>query len=85
MQFEQRLLPKPPWRISKVSERQLEAMMRTIFPVELEVKTVDGTWKLNQNKPAEARLNAARHVDGGDLGMGTVALAGLMRNLPEVE
>ena len=85
MQFEQRLLPKPPWRISKVSERQLEAMMRTIFPVELEVKTVDGTWKLNQNKPAEARLNAARHVDSGDLGMGTAALAGLMRNLPEVE
>ena len=59
--------------------------MRTIFPVELEVETVDGTWKLNQNRPDEARLNAARHVDGGDLGMETVALAGLMRNLPDVE
>ena len=85
MQFEEQLLPKPPWQVSKVPERQLEAMMRTIFPVELEVETVDGTWKLNQNRPDEARLNAARHVDGGDLGMGTVALAGLMRNLPDVE
>ena len=83
MQFEQRLHPKPPWRISKVPERQLEAMMRTIFPVELEVKSVDGTWKLNQNRPAKARLNAARHVDGEGLGMETDALAGLMRNLPE--
>ena len=85
MRFEQRLLPKPPWRISKVPERQLEAMMRAIFPVELEVETVDGTWKLNQNRPDEARLNAARHVDGGDLGMGTASLAGLMRSLPDVE
>ncbi|MXX15979.1 MAG: FMN-binding negative transcriptional regulator [Gammaproteobacteria bacterium] len=83
MQFEQRLHPKPPWRISKVPERQLEAMMRTIFPVELEVRSVDGTWKLNQNRPAEARLNAARHVDGEGLGMETDTLAGLMRKLPE--
>ncbi|MXZ81478.1 MAG: FMN-binding negative transcriptional regulator [Gammaproteobacteria bacterium] len=85
MQFEQRLLPKPPWLISKVPERQLEAMMRTIAPVELELETVDGTWKLNQNRPAEARLNAARHVDGGDLGMETATLAGLMRDPPEAE
>ena len=85
MQFEERLLPKPPWQVSKVPERQLEAMMRTIFPVELEVETVDGTWKLNQNRPDEARLNAARHVDCGDLGMETAALAGLMRKLPDVE
>ena len=85
MQFEQRLLPKPPWRTSRVPERQLEAMMRTIFLVELEVETVDGTWKLGQNRPDEARLNAARHVDGGDLGMETAALAELMRSLPKVE
>ena len=85
MKFEQRLLPKPPWLISKVPERQLEAMMRTIAPVELELETVDGTWKLNQNRPAEARLNAARHVDGGDLGIETAALAKLMRNPPEAE
>ncbi|MYB35201.1 MAG: FMN-binding negative transcriptional regulator [Gammaproteobacteria bacterium] len=81
-QFERRLLPKPPWRISKVPEQQLEAMMQTISPVELELETVDGTWKLSQNRPFEARLNAARHADSGDLGMETAALARLMRDLP---
>ena len=81
-QFERRLHPKPPWRISKVPERQLEALMRAILPVELEVEAVDGTWKLNQNRADEARLNAVRHVEGGGPGMETALLAGLMRNPP---
>ena len=84
-QFERRLHPKPPWRISKVPERQLKALMRAIRPVELEVEAVDGTWKLNQNRPDEARLNAARHVEGSGLGAETAVLAGLMRNLPEAD
>lgn len=83
--FEGRLLPKPPWRTSKVPERQLEALMRAILPVELEVDKVDGTWKLNQNRPDEARLNAAGHVEAGGFGMETALLAGLMRNLPETD
>ena len=57
--------------------------LTSVSTVELEVRSVDGTWKLNQNRPAEARLNAARHVDGEGLGMETDTLAGLMRNLPE--
>ena len=84
-QFEERLLPKRPWRTAKVPERQLEALMRAILPVELEVETVDGTWKLNQNRPDEARLNAARHVEGSGFGTETALLAGLMRNLPETD
>ncbi len=81
-QFEEWLLPKPPWRTSKVPERQLEALMRAILPVELEVESVDGTWKLNQNRPAEARLNAARHMESGGPGVETDLLARLMRNPP---
>ena len=84
-EFERRLLPKPPWRTSKVPERQLGALMRAIVPVELAVETVDGTWKLNQNRPDEARLNAAGHVEAGGFGMETTLLAGLMRNLPETD
>ena len=85
VQFEERLSPKPPWRISKVPERQLEALMRAILPVELEVESVDGTWKLNQNRPDAARLAAAGHMEASGLGMETALLAGLMRNLPEAD
>lgn len=81
-QFEHRLLPKPPWRTSKVPDRTLQTMMRAILPVEFVVDTVDGTWKLNQNRTDEARLNAAGHLETGGIGMETVRLAGLMRNPP---
>ncbi len=84
-QFEGRLHPKPPWRTSKVPERQLEALMRTILPVELVVESVDGTWKLNQNRPDAARLTAAGHVEAAGFGMETALLAGLMRNPPETD
>ena len=84
-QFEQRLLPKPPWRTSKVPDRVMEALMRAILPVELAVEAVDGTWKLNQNRPDEARLTAAGHVEAGGFGMETALLAALMRNLPETD
>ena len=83
--FEQRLLPKPPWRIDKVPERQLDALMRAIRPIELEIEAVDGTWKLNQNKPDAARLVAAGHVESGGIGMETQPLAELMRSLPQMD
>ena len=82
-QFEHRLQPKPPWRTSKVSAPQLHAMMRAILPIELVVESVDGTWKLNQNRTDEARLNAARHLETGGIGMEAARLAGLMRKPPE--
>lgn len=84
-QFEQRLLPKRPWRASKVPQRQLEALMRAILPVELEVRAMDGTWKLGQNRSDAARLNAAGHVESSGFGAETALLAGLMRDLPEAD
>ena len=60
--FENELRPKPPWMPSKVSPDQLGKLMRSIMPVELSVESVDGTWKLNQNKEESVRLRAARHV-----------------------
>ena len=82
-QFERRLLPKPPWRTSKVPDRQLQALMRAILPIELILDSADGTWKLNQNRADGARLNAARHLETGGIGMETARLAGLMRSPPE--
>lgn len=59
--------------------------MRAIQPVELEIEAVDGTWKLNQNKPDTARLAAAGHVEAGGLGMETLLLSELMRSLPHAD
>lgn len=81
--FESELRPKPPWTPAKVSPDQLAALMRSIMPVELSVKSVEGTWKLNQNKDDNVRLQAASHVESDGYGQETASLARLMRNPPD--
>lgn len=80
--FEARLVPKKPWRSSKMTEEVLTRMMRAIVPLRLTVESVDGTWKLSQNKPERARLGAADGVDAGTPGQEIAALAALMRSPP---
>ena len=77
--FEDRLAPKPPWRADKMTGDALERMMRTIVPVRMSIETVDGTWKLNQNKTDDARNRAADAVDAYGIGAETRILAALMR------
>lgn len=56
-------------------------MLRALVAVRLSVVTVDGTWKLSQNKSNAARLGAAAAVAGGH-GQELGALAELMREPP---
>ena len=65
--FEARLAPKPIWRSTKMAEGVMPRMMRMILPYRLQISTVDGTWKLGQNKPAEARLGAAHALGDSEL------------------
>lgn len=73
--FETDLAPKPVWKTGKMSEGALDRMLRMILPFRLSVASVDGTWKLGQNKPEAARLSAASGVEA----RGGAELARLMR------
>lgn len=77
--FEDQLLPKTPWKTAKMTPEVRDSMMRQIVPFRLCITGVDGTWKLNQNKPDDVRLRAADHVDAYGLGFETAILAALMR------
>ncbi|MFT7594625.1 MAG: transcriptional regulator [Paracoccaceae bacterium] len=77
--FETQLLPKTPWTTGKMDADALAKMMRMIVPCRMQVTGVDGTWKLSQNKPDDARQRAAEHMDGHGIGAGFRALAALMR------
>lgn len=77
--FEDRLLPKEPWTPSKMTPSVMDKMMRAIVPCRMAVTGVDGTWKLNQNKPDEVRLGAADHVEAYGQGADLAVLAALMR------
>lgn len=77
--FEERLEPKPPWTNDKMPPEALAKMMRMIVPFRFDVETVDGTWKLGQNKPDAARASAAKHVQAYGIGQETAVLAALMK------
>ncbi len=79
--YEDRLLPKVPWKTAKMTPDVMEKMMRQIVPCRMQVTGVDGTWKLNQNKPAAVRLSAADHVAAYGFGVQTDVIAALMRGV----
>ena len=79
--FEERLLPKPPWTTAKMSPEVLDRMMRQIVPCVIRVDEIDGTWKLGQNKPAQARQGAADRLGASGLGQEPRLLAALMRGV----
>lgn len=79
--FETRLLPKTPWVSAKMSPGVMERMMRAILPFRFTVEDTAGTWKLNQNKPQDARLAAARHVQTYGVGSEIAVLSALMRGV----
>ena len=75
----ERRLDKRPWTADKMDPDVLGRLMRAIVPCRLHVESVDGTWKLSQNKPDAVRLGAAGRVESG-LGHELGALARLMRS-----
>jgi transcriptional regulator len=77
--FESRLLPKPVWRTSKMSEGVMERMVRMILPFRLNITAVAGTWKLGQNKPTAARQGVIAALEAR--GPAFAGLAQRMRDL----
>jgi transcriptional regulator len=80
---ETRLMPKKPWQSDKMGTGVMDRMMRMILPFRLAITSVEGTWKLNQNKPDEARANAAARL-AEQLDAGSQEIAALMRSGPTV-
>ena len=77
--FEAKLAPKPVWKSTKMTPEVMDKMMRQIVPCQLHIEEVQSTWKLNQNKPDSARVNAANQVENYDIGSDTKRLAAFMR------
>ncbi|PWV97681.1 PaiB family negative transcriptional regulator [Hoeflea marina] len=80
-QMESRIAGKTPWKIDKMDPDIYARMQRQIVPVAMQVETIDGTWKLNQNKTAAARLGAADGVEAAGIGSETAEMARLMRQV----
>jgi len=73
------LAPKVPWTPAAVPEAQLAAMRAAIVALRLSIASVEGTWKLGQNKPVTARRSAADAIAEAAYGQEAAALADTMR------
>lgn len=77
--FEERLNHKTPWTAEKMSEGALDRMMRAISPFRFTIEDVQSTFKLNQNKPTDARESAANGIEKHGIGLEPENLAFWMR------
>ena len=77
-EFETRLAPKPPWTRAKMDEAILERMQRSIQPFAISIASMDGTWKLSQNKPIANIQGAIEGLEGRD-DVSSTAMATLMK------
>lgn len=76
--YETQLRPKSPWTAAKMTVDALDRMMRQIVPCQMRVEDIQGTWKLNQNKPPEVQERAAQAIGTHGIGQEVAALAALM-------
>ena len=79
--FEARLAPKPVWKSTKMGDGVMDRMKRMILPFRLNITTVDGTWKLNQNKMPAARAGVIAALDAQGGAQAEIARA--MRDLSD--
>ncbi len=72
---ENKLLPKTPWTIDKVPEARMAALLNAIVGFEMRFETLEGKFKLSQDKKPEDFDGALRGLDA----RGDVAIADAMR------
>ncbi len=65
-EHESRITEKRPWTSAKMTEGAMPRMMRMILPFRFLVTSIEGTWKLNQNKTPEIRARAAKALSQGN-------------------
>lgn len=78
LEMESRISGKKPWKTAKMDQDIYGRMKRQIVPVEMTIANVDATWKLSQNKPAEAVDGAIGGIKGAGIGQETDDLIVLM-------
>lgn len=76
---EERLLPKTPWTRAKMTPERDERMRRAILPFEFRITSLEGTWKLSQNKEGADYDGAVAGLEARGDAM-SAGVAGLMKH-----
>jgi transcriptional regulator len=55
-----------PWRVSDAPDGFVDGLLRAIVGVEIAIDTLEGKWKMSQNRPAADRLGVIAGLAAGD-------------------
>jgi transcriptional regulator len=71
-----------PWSIDDAPKRYIDSLVKTIVGFEIEIATIEGKWKLSQNRPEHDSegVVAGLHATGAN---NSIDVAQAMVNLPE--
>jgi len=77
---EERLAPKVPWRLDKLSPGRLERLYAGLIGLAIPFDAIEGKWKLSADKPEAARAGVIAGLEArGD--SASLAIAALMQGL----
>lgn len=65
-EHEKRLLPKKPWTLDKLSAQKTEALLNAIVGFRVELETLEGKFKLSQDKPGDAFAGVVDALEKSD-------------------
>lgn len=73
-----------PWSVDDAPPDYVAAMVRGIVGIEIEIASIDGKWKVSQNRSADDRAGVAAglEADGGEDNEGVAALVRTFGPLP---
>ncbi|MEF0863940.1 MULTISPECIES: FMN-binding negative transcriptional regulator [Rhizobium] len=57
-----------PWTVDDAPPDFIAAQLKGIIGIEIDIETIDGKWKVSQNRPAADRQGVAQGLDGIDSG-----------------
>ena len=81
--MEDRLAPKSPWKIEKLNTDVYARLKQQIIPIIMNVKEIQGTWKLSQNKQPDMRQAAISGIEATPVGLACDEIVKLMGNIAD--
>jgi transcriptional regulator len=71
------------WEVSDAPEKYIEAQLKGIVGVEIEIASIEGKWKVSQNRPEADRAIVAEGLGDGDDPHANAAMAELVKRYCE--
>ncbi|MEO9339100.1 FMN-binding negative transcriptional regulator [Mesorhizobium sp. SB112] len=68
-----------PWQVSDAPEAFIQAQIKGIVGLEIDISSIEGKWKVSQNRPVADRAGVAEGLQTGTESDGTTEMAHLVR------